>query len=339
MRESLYDRLRPFKPYDLALSIVLILLVADRLEAQWSQKSLVILGGLALVSLMAYGQRLVRVPTPFWQGLGIIGVNTFLIFLVADRPGIEHFILALYILNCGFVTIALGERFGLVAAALALGVIVFVDWSGTLPHRPVVEWALIFALLCSVVAILARVNLLHEGAVFDAVTGLRNHRFFQVRLREELHRSDRFARPTSLLIVDLDDFKKVNDRFGHAMGDKVLEHVGKALTKTARLTDVVCRYGGEEFAIILPETSATDALVVAERTRAALERMSDIPNIHVTGSVGVASYPGDALDADSLVEIADAAMYHAKRCGKNQIRTKQGDDTSAIVAPAPSAPV
>src|SRR5262249_47728614 len=147
------------------------------------------------------------------------------------------------------------------------------------------EMVLFLAVLLTTVAILVRVNRLQQDALFDAVTGLRNHSYFQVRLREELQRSERYQRTTSLILLDLDNFKQVNDRYGHAIGDHILQQVARVLTQKARATDVVCRYGGEELAVILPETPLRDAEQVAIRLRQAVERRRDEHGIRVTISV------------------------------------------------------
>src|SRR5262249_22265576 len=157
------------------------------------------------------------------------------------------------------------------------------------------------AVLLTLVAILMRINRLQKYAIHDAVTGLRNHRYFQVRLRDELKRSERNGVATALILLDLDDFKRVNDRYGHAVGDQVLRQVGQGLEQNARASDVVCRYGGEELAVILPETAASDAKMVAERLRKAVEQLGEPASHPVTVSVGVANFPDHAGHSDGLI--------------------------------------
>jgi diguanylate cyclase (GGDEF)-like protein len=185
--------------------------------------------------------------------------------------------------------------------------------------QTLLEWSLFLAILLTLVAILTRVNRMQRDALFDVVTRLRNHRYFQVRLREELSRSKRHNRPVALLLLDLDNFKRVNDAFGHAVGDQVLRQIGELLVQNARGADVICRYGGEELAVILPETPLADAAQVAERFRLAVEKRQDERGSNVTVSAGVAAFPDHAADADGLIAAADAAMYRAKRAGKNQV--------------------
>lgn len=163
-----------------------------------------------------------------------------------------------------------------------------------------------------------RVAELQTMSVTDSLTGLKNHGFFFDRLREELERSRRYDRPLTVVIADLDDFKRVNDTFGHSTGDAVLREVGGALANQVREVDVACRIGGEEFGLILPETDPVGGLQAAERVRERVAGMQ-LPAVgQVTISLGVAVYPYHASDPESLVEAADRALYEAKRAGKNR---------------------
>jgi diguanylate cyclase (GGDEF)-like protein len=159
----------------------------------------------------------------------------------------------------------------------------------------------------------------------DGLTGLYNHRYFQEQLREELLRCQRYNRIFSLLFVDLDHFKSFNDRFGHMKGDILLRDVADFFKASCREADTVARYGGDEFAFILPETNPKDALTFAERLcisfreRAFGKVSVDFP-ITITISVGLASYPLHAQVPEELVEAADQALYRAKRAGRDCIR-------------------
>ncbi len=160
------------------------------------------------------------------------------------------------------------------------------------------------------------------GTLRDALTGVANHGSFQETLRHEIARHERSAENLVLLMVDLDDFKAVNDRFGHPVGDAVLRGVVARLLESVRDMDVVARYGGEEFAVILPQTDAAQGARVAERLREAvaaapLPAGSEEP-LPLTVSIGLAVYPEDAVMKEALVECADRALYAAKRTGKNR---------------------
>ena len=150
----------------------------------------------------------------------------------------------------------------------------------------------------------------------DGLTGLKNHRAFQERLREEVQRASRYATPLSLLMVDVDEFKSYNDVFGHPAGDAALRRIGEVLQATARTHDLTARYGGEEFAVILPETDADSALVAAERFRAAIEA-ADWRERQVTVSLGAATLSPTAGKAAALLAAADAALYQSKKRGRN----------------------
>jgi diguanylate cyclase (GGDEF)-like protein len=163
---------------------------------------------------------------------------------------------------------------------------------------------------------------LHELSVTDGLTRVYNHRFFQERLKDEFRRAQRYDDPLSLIILDLDHFKDVNDKFGHAVGDQVLSDVASAIRSAVRDTDVLARYGGEEFAVLLPRTHLSGALTVAERMARALEAMTSGPGgaVKITASIGASGFPGrSVLTSDQLVRTADEALYRAKREGRNKI--------------------
>jgi diguanylate cyclase (GGDEF)-like protein len=155
----------------------------------------------------------------------------------------------------------------------------------------------------------------------DALTGVLNRRATTTRLRAELQRAQRDGSTTSLILLDLDHFKAINDDHGHAAGDRVLRRVGRILRRIARASDNVGRIGGEEFLVILPSTSAHEASLFAERLRRAIARTSKNAAIPpVTASLGVAArFGSEPVDVDGAVRDADAAMYRAKAEGRNRV--------------------
>ncbi|MEI6862928.1 MAG: sensor domain-containing diguanylate cyclase [Candidatus Omnitrophota bacterium] len=159
-------------------------------------------------------------------------------------------------------------------------------------------------------------------AVTDSLTGLYVRRYFTERLDEELSRSARHGLKFSFLMLDIDDFKKINDTYGHLVGDVVLKDIGSIIKENVREIDLICRYGGEEFAAMLPETSNEGAFVVAERIRKRAEehvfRAYD-ETLKLTVSLGVATYPDDSLNHQGIIEAADGALYKGKRSGKNVV--------------------
>ena len=163
---------------------------------------------------------------------------------------------------------------------------------------------------------------LHALSTTDPLTELPNHRALLFTLKQELERAQRYNRPCSLLFLDLDHFKAFNDGYGHAAGDTVLRDFAGALRSTTRRMDTVGRWGGEEFVVILPETSTEEALKIAERIRKAVSFHSfDINGgLHLTCSIGVACYPEHSCEQDALISAADKAMYGAKHLGRNQVR-------------------
>jgi diguanylate cyclase (GGDEF)-like protein len=161
---------------------------------------------------------------------------------------------------------------------------------------------------------------LKEYSFKDDVTGLYNRRFFSMRLDEELARYRRFNHPASVVLMDLDGFKAVNDDFGHAVGDETLRDIAQILQKHSRGINVVSRYGGDEFAILLVETSKAGARLYADRIRQVIASFPFSHGKTITASLGVASVPDDeASTAEDLFRAADEALYAAKRAGKNQV--------------------
>ena len=165
----------------------------------------------------------------------------------------------------------------------------------------------------------------------DGLTELYNYRFFQRLLRAEMSRAQRFQRPLSLIMLDVDDFKMYNDVYGHQAGDQALRQLARLLRRSSRSYDLVARYGGDEFAVILPETNKKTAAEVAERMRTfvAQTRLEDEHQgwgWHVTASLGIASFPEDAAETVDLVRKADQALYQAKTCGRNRIALYRESD-------------
>ena len=178
-----------------------------------------------------------------------------------------------------------------------------------------------------------------ELATVDGLTGVYNRRHFMTRLNAEWTRFQRYARPVSLLMIDVDAFKAINDRYGHSAGDHVLAYVARACGARKRAPDVVARIGGEEFALLLPETTLDEAQVVAERLRALIaERPApcDDDSVAVTVSIGVATSGAGMTDTTDLMKRADVALYAAKRGGRNMVSIAD-TTTSRDAAPASAA--
>lgn len=172
----------------------------------------------------------------------------------------------------------------------------------------------------------------------DALTGLLNRRAFVPALTNDVSRSSRYGTPLSVLLVDVDHFKHVNDRFGHAVGDQVLAAMGRLLGGTMRTTDLIARWGGEEFVAMLPSTDLATGQMVAERLRAAAEALvietTDGERVPITVSAGVAQYEvGDT--ADALIDRADRAMYLAKTSGRNRVEVAPYDTSRPTPSDTP----
>jgi diguanylate cyclase (GGDEF)-like protein len=174
----------------------------------------------------------------------------------------------------------------------------------------------------------------------DEVSGIYSRRYFNDRLTEEVGRARRYASPLSLLLLDLDGFKQVNDSWGHVAGDHVLRQIGRLLKDTTRQTDVVCRFGGDEFALLLPETAIDSASVTAERIRQGVMSLPMPPTdglgafgpsgngtapMRLTLSIGGACFPSSCEEAEELVALADQMCLAAKRDGKNCVKIAEPD--------------
>jgi diguanylate cyclase (GGDEF)-like protein len=152
----------------------------------------------------------------------------------------------------------------------------------------------------------------------DGLTGLYNHRMFQETLREEINRTRRYQRPLSLIMLDIDHFKKFNDTYGHPVGDEVIKMVARTIKGMIRATDRAFRYGGEEFTLVLPETTCENGLILAGRVRQKVEDDRSVQNLSITISLGITDLRPDET-AESFIKRADAALYAAKDGGRNRV--------------------
>ena len=163
-------------------------------------------------------------------------------------------------------------------------------------------------------------------ATTDGLTDLYNHRYFQEQMIQNIETGKRYNKPFSLIMIDIDFFKKFNDTYGHQSGDAVLRQVAQILKRNVRSTDIVCRYGGEEMAIILTNTDNEQALITAEKICNAVSehplKLVNGNDVKVTISLGVATYPQQGETAPDMIKYADDCLYIAKENGRNQVGRK-----------------
>ena len=168
------------------------------------------------------------------------------------------------------------------------------------------------------------VKMLEQKAQIDGLTGLWNRRYFDQRMIQEISEAKRYSRPLSLVLCDIDRFKRLNDQFGHPVGDFVLDRVAQKLSG-GRTSDIACRYGGEEFGLILPSTNIQHGHEVAERLRIEIESIlwSNKPDLVVTASFGICDTEnvGEEATPEALLEMTDSALYKAKQAGRNRVES------------------
>jgi len=186
-----------------------------------------------------------------------------------------------------------------------------------------------FALYLAQISILRQISVelaekLEAFALFDEVTKVYSYRYLDHRLTEEITRADRGEQTLAVIYVDVDNFKEVNDRFGHMVGNEILTEIGHILKTSGRASDIIGRMGGDEFFTILPETTAAEAMAVAERMRDHIRYREFLAKggqlvDFLTFSIGIAAYPHHATEKNELIGVADEAMYRAKRSGGDRI--------------------
>jgi diguanylate cyclase (GGDEF)-like protein len=178
----------------------------------------------------------------------------------------------------------------------------------------------------------AYLDVCEEAAFTDHLTGLANRRRFERQLEREVSRTLRFGRPFSLLMIDIDNFKNLNDSFGHDAGDDAIRRISKVLCEGTRGIDLAARIGGEEFAVLLVETDQQGGFEVAERLRVAIKSLELPSGEQITASFGVAECPADAQTATEILKAADVALYEAKRDGRDRVVARPGTRSNSMAA-------
>ena len=306
----------------------------------WGNQSLLVLLPLSLVFGLQFARKFldtgsyspkVDVFAVVLQLLAAFGLAAS--FFVAYSALVEQLalltiVVTVTILSMGTLGLIKGYRparyFMIAWSMLLLGVLInMFKTFGLLPHNLLTQNGLQVGSLLEMVllslALASRVNEMQRQSRTDALTKLSNRRFFDERVAFEFERAQRNRLPISLLVADIDHFKQFNDRFGHARGDEVLKTVARQLLEGVRSRDIVCRYGGEEFALILPGANGAQAVEIADSLRKAIESKGRTDG-QITISVGVASDPDRHFsDVTEFFRAADAALYHAKDQGRNRV--------------------
>jgi diguanylate cyclase (GGDEF)-like protein len=273
--------------------------------------------------------RLERQPHPvnLAIGLAFVAIITVADALTGSAAGFEE----LYLLPIVFVawltrSAASGVAIALLATALRLGTsLLYGSVSPALAISGAVLHALLYVTVVMLLSLFRRDRDLHKTlSVTDALTGLANRRAFYVAAGTELERSRRYGHRLSLLYIDVDDFKRVNDVAGHHEGDRVLRSIAAVAQKSIRSIDVVARLGGDEFVVLLPETDSREAGRIAVRLRTDLDGAATFSGYAITCSVGVVTYQDLPQSVDDLLRGGDAAMYEAKSAGRERANAATG---------------
>jgi diguanylate cyclase (GGDEF)-like protein len=263
-----------------------------------------------------------------------VGAIVFVGLLMALTGGVASpFVVGLYLVVVGAALVLEGSAPALVAAtAVSIHVVVALLASPETALRAdglavLLASAVTLVLLSTIATTAGRLQRRARDEAlrlsrFDPLTGLFNRSHLVSTVEQEIGRASRMARPFSLLMLDLDDLKPVNDTYGHPVGDQLLQSVAEVVRTSIRLSDTAARYGGDEFMVLLPETNAAGASIVAEKLRrdiAAIAVRVSERSVRTSVSIGLVAYPDDGATVDQLVSAVDVAMYEAKRQGKNQI--------------------
>jgi diguanylate cyclase (GGDEF)-like protein len=258
----------------------------------------------------------------------------FITWVLVYTGGTESLLLNLYLLVIITSALALGKLATLLEFALITCIYLYLGYSGLgQPEFAFADFTALmikfapFLLVAYLITMMAS-DLHFARSMFkflsetDDLTGLLNMRAFNKSIAHEITKAERYKRPFCIMIIDADTFKTVNDKFGHDAGDKSIQDIGRTIRNSLRDTDILARYGGDEYIAFLPETGSGAAHEVGERLRKSVESMAFHVNaaaVPITVSVGIANYPDDTPNPNYVIELADRALYHSKQQGRNQV--------------------
>ncbi len=321
--------------YVIAPAVVAISLLARVLGMIAPVWLIVLLASLMMAAAGRQDQLLSRGRFASWMPAAHLNLGLVLLTIwVAFSGGAQSPFVWVYAVAVGIYGMFWGSRWGLVTATLCCVYLLAATFLDGLIRTPAASWLVLLlplrALLANHIAVFfltavvaatmrRQVKEIFREAQTDELTGLANRRALRDTLDRELARAGGTTRPLSLLVVELDGFKAINDRLGHLEGDQVLKQVAGVLRDCCRSTDALARFGGDEFVAVLPQTSCDEALIVAKRIRAMVEGLRRPAGTGMSASVGLATFPDDGLTVRELMEAADLAMYRVKARGGNNV--------------------
>ena len=316
----------------LVLVLLYFVLPLGEIENQWQ---LVVAAGLYALFIISFRySRLLTAETRWKLAVETWVITLFISWCAYQTGGTESPLVNLYILVIIFCALTLGKtitllEFGLIATLyFYLGHATY--YQSGIQALQLSEIMILFApfLLVGYITTLLSADLqratdhLTEISNTDELTGLKNRRAFNTTLKDEIRKASRYKRPFAILMIDADNLKPVNDEFGHEAGDKLIKMIAGVIRESVRDVDLVARYGGDEYVVLMSESNRTNAGVVAERIRKAVENTSfneSGKRIYTTVSIGIASFPTDTQNGEELLAIADKRLYICKSTGKNVI--------------------
>ncbi len=278
----------------------------------------------AAMWLLLQGFHTAETPN-FWTYFFLFSDVAFFVLANYIEPNILNNYSALLILPLFQYLLRYGRRMALLYTGVCIAAIIFICLIQYMVHpaNHFVVAAVMFFISYNEGLLVQENNELRKQlislAIFDELTGLYNYRFFAQAIERELNRCKRYGYPLTLLLIDIDDFKKINDAFGHEKGNEVLKTFSAIITEQLRDSDYAARYGGEELVVILPQTNSGEGLQVAERLRERIAGQT-FSFGHVTVSIGVSTYPEPSGNKEDLINNADTALYAAKKSGKNTVK-------------------
>jgi len=318
----------------LLLVLVLLYMQLSKVSIQGNPVILIALGGYTLFILVSHYSRLRNISNRWKLATDTWATIAFITLILWHTGKIDSPLLSLYLFAIITAAITLGEGIALLEVGLISTICLFLSFTPPeLANLTLYKLSgpliLVFSFWLTAYVTIKLMKVTEDAKVqiehlahTDYLTGLYNLRIFLILMEQELVRSSRFKNNFTIMIIDADDFKTIKNSLGNAGGDKVIKMIADAIRSNLRSTDIVARYGGDKYAVLMPETCAANALVAGERLRKRIAKTPFTVNgqdIQITASIGIAGYPDHGTEVSELLNSADKALLQSKGIGKNRI--------------------